>query len=688
MKNTYSDRIGRIFNQIITVNLGIVIFIFIIITTVLSFSLSNQKLKGKVTSLADAISKEMLANQILVNSLENSVANLEVTAYEGDHGMNGNVRVYDSWKNTRRIVDVLVLQNENVSAAYACYDTNTTIMSGGWEAPEDFVVTEREWYMKAQENPDMVYVSEPYLDEQTGGFCITMSKALKVNGKVVGVVGIDMYMDSIISLVDGEQTNQSYSFLVSGEGTILTHVSEDLALSKEHSENMATAVKGRYAQVNRTDKKLCFVLDYNGRLTLMQASGVEECGWKVVTAETGIVTLRTTLFLILFCILMLVITVWNSRRICKNRMNTWFQPIESVSGKVGNIAEGNLDISFDEEPITDEIAQLSSSLNETIDSLKYYINDINHVVTSISNRDLTVEMEADYKGSFLGIKESLQVIIDSLNQAFRGIQKQADIVVEFSKQVEESSFAVAEGAAEQNTAIMDVADNMSVLSDEIHHIRQNAEHVSQVSEETNQQLQEGNTEMQNLLTAIDEINETSDRIGEIITTINNIADQTSLLALNASIEAARAGEGGRGFAVVATEISKLAAESMNASDTIRDLIINSKESVQRGRFIAENTAKTLNQGIDGSIRSQEDIQKIAQYVQNQTTAVDMITDRIGAISRIIEANAASSQENAAISTELINCANNLKCEVEQFQLQEGKEPEQEEFQQENWEQEE
>lgn len=673
MKNTYSDRIGRIFNRIITINLGIVIFIFIIITTVLSFSLSNQKLKGKVDGLSNAISKEMLANQILVNSLENSVANLEVTAYEGNHGMNGNVRIYDSWKDTRKIVDVLVLQNENVSAAYACYDTNTTIMSGGWEPPEDFIVTEREWYIGAQENPDAVYVSEPYLDEQTGGFCITLAKALKVDGKVVGVVGIDMYMDNIISLVDGSQTNQGYSFLVSREGTILTHVSDELALSTEHSENMETAVKGRYAPLNQSEEKLCFVLDYNGRLTLMITSVIEECGWKVVTAETGIVTLSTTLFLIIFCILLLGITVWNSRRICRDRMNTWFQPIESVSGKVGNIAEGNLDIAFDEEPITDEIAQLSGALNETIDSLKYYINDINQVVTGISNRDLTIEMEADYKGSFLEIKESLQVIIDSLNHAFSGIRKQADVVVEFSKQVEESSFAVAEGATEQNEAIMDVVNNMTVLSDEIHHIMQNADHVSQVSDETNQQLQEGNEEMTSLLSAMDEMNETSNRIGEIITAINSIADQTSLLALNASIEAARAGEGGRGFAVVATEISKLAAESMQASDNIRDLILNSKESIERGRAIAEKTAQTLHQGIEGAVRSQDDIQKIAQYVQNQTTAVDMITSRIEEISRVIEANAASSQENAAISTELINCANTLKSEVEQFQLKEVEE---------------
>lgn len=668
MKNTYSDRIGHIFNRIITINLVIVIVIFMVVCTILSMNISNQRLENNVLDLSDAISKEMAEKSVLIQALDASIEALGITGYSGTTGLMGTQEVSGAWENTQLIVDEIEADDDNISAVYASYDTNTTIMSGGWIPPDDFIVMEREWYIQAKNNPEEVYITEPYIDQQSGGFCITLSKAILVDGEFVGAVGIDMYLDNIVSMVSMEENKYAYSFLVSEQGIILTHPSSELTLSMENSTNIDSAVNGRYKKLKEGDGKICLVLDYNGHWMRMMSSTVEESGWKVVTAEKASRSFIISFLLLLLCILAFIITVWNSRRICKNRMATWFEPIESVSGKVINIAEGDLEIEFDEEPITDEIAELTVSLNDTIASLKYYINDINNVVSNISDKNLTVDMEADYKGSFSEIKDSLQIIIDSLNRAFRQIRSQADVVVEFSHQVEESSFAVAEGAAEQNEAIMDVASNMTLLAEEIHSIRENAEHVSQVSEETNQQLQNGNEQMQQLLSSMDEISIASTQIADIITTITNIADQTSLLALNASIEAARAGEDGRGFAVVATEISKLASESMAASENIRNLIQNSNDAVSKGRNVAEETANTLTQGIQGSIKSQEDIAEIAEHVQGQTKAVDMITSRIEAISRVIEANAASSQENAAISTELINCANALKGEVDQFQL--------------------
>lgn len=669
--NTYSARISKVINQIITGILAVVILIFVVIVTILSVKSSNQKIENQAIEVSDAISKEIAQKQVYLQSMATAAERLGVTGYEGKVPLRAGDSSEDTWSETMKLVDSYVAGDENISAAYTCYDTNSTVMSGGWEPPADFVVMEREWYIQAKANPDNTYVSTPYVDEQTGNFCITISKAFQVDGTVVGVVGFDLYMDNIIDLVAAQNTSDSgYVFLVAADGTILTHKSADLALTTEHSENLSTANRGRYQKLANQDGRIYQITDYNGRAMRMIASTIDECGWKVIAAESTLKSLQMTIILFVICIAILIVSILLSSRICKNKIGAWFQPIESVSDKVGDIAEGNLDVRFDEEPITDEIEKLSGSLNQTIDSLKYYINDISQVVTGISNKDLTVRIEADYKGSFLEIKESLQVILDSLNQAFADIEKQAEVVVEFSKQVEQSSFSVAEGATEQNEAIMDVVSNMSVLSDEIHHIKGNAANVSQVSDATNEKLQHGNEEMQKLLTAMDEINESSGKISEIITTINAIADQTGLLALNASIEAARAGENGKGFAVVATEISKLAAESLKASDSIRMLIDDSGEAVKRGREIAEATAETLSSGVEESAHSLEDIRMIAEHVDNQSAAVDMITGRIEEISRIIEANAATSQENAAISTELINCANALKQEVEAFKLNE------------------
>lgn len=152
-------------------------------------------------------------------------------------------------EDIQKYVDSIQALDNQVSAIYSCYDDNVTVMSGGWTPPADFIVTEREWYIKAQENPEEVYISEPYVDVQTGGICITLAKATYKDGKTAGVVGLDMYMDDLVSFLEKSYSKGSYIFLTTGTGTILVHPNEAYAITAEKSSNVSDANtnKGRYA---------------------------------------------------------------------------------------------------------------------------------------------------------------------------------------------------------------------------------------------------------------------------------------------------------------------------------------------------------------------------------------------------------------------------------------------------------
>lgn len=186
-------------------------------------------------------------------------------------------------------VDTLAEQYDDVSAVYACVkqdgviysDGIMTYMSGGWVPDADFVVTERSWFSGAAATQG-VYVTEPYMDEQSGNICITLSKAVYVNGSLLGVVGMDMYMDDLVTLIESSYDGGNYVFLASNEGVILTHPNEAIVLSNDHSTTVSEALGGKYKSV--CDKKLAtkLILDYKGGLKFAISNTAETTGWNVV----------------------------------------------------------------------------------------------------------------------------------------------------------------------------------------------------------------------------------------------------------------------------------------------------------------------------------------------------------------------------------------------------------------------
>jgi methyl-accepting chemotaxis protein len=294
----------------------------------------------------------------------------------------------------------------------------------------------------------------------------------------------------------------------------------------------------------------------------------------------------------------------------------------------------------------DEIADMAKALNNMLDNTAGPMQEISRVMEIIATGDLRPHADVSKaKGDVMKLYQSIRKMVDSFRTLVINITRSSDTVSATAQQLAASTQQVNAATQQVSSAVEEVASGGENLAKQT---TTASDSVKTLSEEAVNGAKAASQATNRMITLATSVNKSSDvveslgvksqEIVKIVDTINSIASQTNLLALNAAIEAARAGEAGRGFAVVADEVRKLAEESQNATKEIETLIKGIKDST-------DEAVETMEVG-------KKEVDESANVVNQALGSLDKISNKVKEIEHTINTVAAVAQQSAASSQQM------------------------------------
>jgi len=276
----------------------------------------------------------------------------------------------------------------------------------------------------------------------------------------------------------------------------------------------------------------------------------------------------------------------------------------------------------------DDFKEIISNLKITTDNIESYIKSIKSVSKKLSDKDFTAKHTASFLGDFHEIESYMEEFIIMLSVSLKTV---LNIATRLSKDINEiaiSSEQLSDDATNQSNEVEKISSSLSEASTHVGDVAIAMTQIRENTEDSATHIEEGKKNMQMMTLSMDMVAKQSNQAKSIVTTIEEIAQQTNLLSLNAAVEAARAGEAGKGFAVVAAEVKKLASTTAESTKNISDIISGTIASVEEARSNLSTTEKSFDDISNSTDKILEQITSIDEKSKSTLNEIKEITDAV------------------------------------------------------------
>ncbi|MCS7221092.1 MAG: methyl-accepting chemotaxis protein [Anaerolineae bacterium] len=592
----------------------------------------------------------------------------------------------------------------------------------------DYLQSDEEWWQGAYNHGQgAVYISDVEYDDSTQTWALDIAVPIRDQesqatvGILRGTVDVSAVFEALAQASFGET---GHAALLGREGRVLYARTSERVMQQAPEEVLALVRTGRsdwYDHVKDLDGNPAIVTVYH-----MPGDLGKTLGWVLLTdqdqREVNSLVRDSFIMGVLVAIGLLIVLLGVGFAVARSIAT----PLISASQQALQLAVGNIS-GVDDQLVTrfaqrhDEVGRLFRAFQ----SLRAYVQDITAHAQQIARGDLaediTLQSERDVLGEafvhmLTGLRgligqvqqsasrlakvsqqisaaakqsaQAIQQVAATIQQVAQGTSQQTQAVTQVAAQIEQMSRAVdgiARGAQEQAEAVQHASASLDEISAAIEQVTHHARSSAAASQQNAQVAYAGAQTVQQTLAAMGGIQETvtevghkiqqmqhySAQIGAIVEAIDDIAEQTNLLALNAAIEAARAGEQGRGFAVVADEVRKLAERAGKATKEIAQLIQNVQRGIQEAVEAMEASLAQVEQGGRLAEEAGEALQRImatAQQVSQEVAQIVAVAERMHHLRRALvqamEQVAAAAEEHSAATEELAASSGEISQAVE------------------------